>query len=321
MKVLAVLIFVPLQIVWFPLTILGSMIVGYRQLVISSRLGVSQTAVEIINGRWAMDAFGLRRDAAARKLADAIPNNSVFGLWLALFPIWIVSKLFRMPFLYPTIPSPENAKLTNLVPSRTVEFDALISTNAESCAQLVILGAGLDTRAYGPLKQSGLAIYELDEPLTQAHKTAALARAQIDAGHVQFVEVDFADRNWSDALLATDFDREKATIFLWEGVTLYLPEDAVKATIASLKNIAPAGSVVLTDLYSQRFVKFARGKAIGWSLEMTGETMNFGLDLAYDSDDTLKRFADGNDVGLGHHQCLGGANKNGPFVAIAEFRL
>ena len=66
MRVLAILLFVPLQALWLPLSLIGVVLVGYRQLVLSKRLGVSQTAVEILNGRWTMDVFGLREDIAAR---------------------------------------------------------------------------------------------------------------------------------------------------------------------------------------------------------------------------------------------------------------
>jgi len=321
MQFLAFLMYLPLQILWFPLTLIGVAIVAYRQLIISKRMGVSHTAVEIINGRWAMDVFGLRSDDAARELAGVIANNSVFGLWLTLFPIWAVSRLLGKPFLYPTLPAPKDAKLANLVPSRTAEFDALIKAKAPSCAQLVILGAGLDTRAYGELKASGLAIYELDERANQAHKIASLSDAGIDNAHVRFVPVDFGNANWTEGLLASDYDPAKTTIFLWEGVTLYLPAKAVGDTLDALKTIAPAGSAVLADIYSQRFVNMAKGAAVGWSLEMTGEAIKFGLDFSADAGSTLKRFAADSGVHLGHHQFLGSSNKHGPFVVIAELIL
>lgn len=321
MQFLAILIFIPLQLLWLPLSIIGGATVAYRQLVVSRRMGVSQTAVEIINGRWAMDVFGLRGDGASRKLAGAIPNNSVLGLWLTLFPIWLISKAFRRPFLYPTLPAPENARLANLVPSRTVIFDALIEGSARSCTQLTILGAGLDTRAYGAFRQGDLAIYEVDEAAEQAYKLAALARAGIDASQVHFVQADFGKRDWTNALLASDYDREKPTIFLWEGVTLYLSRQAVENTLASLKRIAPADSVVLADIYSQRFINLTKTKALGWSLEMTGEEMRFGLDFSADPEGALKDFVESNDVRLAQCQFLGGQNKHGPFVTIAKLAL
>jgi len=92
MSLLAYLIYLPLQIVWLPISLLGGLWVAYKQLVVSKRLGVSQTAVEILNGRWSMDVFGLRADPVTRKLARVLPNNSTIGLFLTLFPLFAQMK-------------------------------------------------------------------------------------------------------------------------------------------------------------------------------------------------------------------------------------
>ncbi|MEP2735818.1 MAG: SAM-dependent methyltransferase [Erythrobacter sp.] len=318
MTFLAYLIFIPLQIVWLPLSLLGVIMVGYRQLAVSKKLGVSQTAVEIINGRWAMEVFGLRRDDAARKLAADIPNNSVRGLWLTLFPLWLTHKILGMQFLYPTLPTPEKAAIANLVPSRTMVFDEIIETHLGDAAQFVVLGAGLDTRAYGTLKQSGVVIYELDQAVDQAHKRKHLVAAKIESSHVRFVEVDFSNGDWISSLLATDYDPEKKTIFLWEGVTLYLSKQAVVATLSALIEHAAIGSVVVADIYAERFVKLTKNKAIRWSLELTGEEIVFGLDCSTDAEQHLGNFVASQGLKLGKHQFLGSNHKNGPFMAVAE---
>ncbi|MEL7218937.1 MAG: SAM-dependent methyltransferase [Pseudomonadota bacterium] len=318
MKYLAYPIFVLLQLIWLPLSLIGVIMVGYRQLVVSKRLGVSQTAVEILNGRWAMDVFGLRRDSAARKLATAIPNNSVCGLWLALFPMWLVHKTLGVQFLYPMLPKPEKAGIANLVPSRTVVFDELIEANLAEAAQFVVLGAGLDTRAYGMLRQSDVVIYELDQTVDQSHKRKHLAAAKIGSSHVRFVEVDFADPNWINSLVATDYDPSKKTIFLWEGVTLYLTEHSVRATLAALVQNAATGSVVITDIYAERLVRLAKGKAMSWSLEQTGEEIIFGLDCSTDAEERLGAFVAAQELGLGRYQFLGGNHAKGPFAVIVE---
>lgn len=80
---LAWIVFVPLQVLWLPISIVGSAVVGIRQLFTSRRLGVSQTAVEIINGRWAMDIFGVHDrmcPEAGRYGAWLRCNNAVFTL-------------------------------------------------------------------------------------------------------------------------------------------------------------------------------------------------------------------------------------------------
>ena len=60
MITLSYLIYVPLQILAIPGAIVGALLTAYKQILVSKRLGVSQTAIEIINGRWTLHVFGLR---------------------------------------------------------------------------------------------------------------------------------------------------------------------------------------------------------------------------------------------------------------------
>ena len=87
MAIIGLLLYIPLQIVFIPVAILGGLLVAYKQIVVSKRLGISQTAIEIINGRWTMHVFGMRDDDASARLAAVLPNTSLFGLWLCLFPL------------------------------------------------------------------------------------------------------------------------------------------------------------------------------------------------------------------------------------------
>ena len=68
MNVLSFLVFVLLQIVFLPLALVGVLLVAYKQMVVSKRLGVSQTAIEVLNGRWTMHVFDIRNDRARGRL-------------------------------------------------------------------------------------------------------------------------------------------------------------------------------------------------------------------------------------------------------------
>ena len=76
MKYLSYLIYIPLQIAAIPLAIVGLSLAAYRQIIVSKRLGVSQTAIEIINGRWTMHVFGMREDNATA-YSVCLPSNAV----------------------------------------------------------------------------------------------------------------------------------------------------------------------------------------------------------------------------------------------------
>ena len=87
MTILSYLIYVPLQVLAIPGAIFCALLTAYKQILVSKRLEVSQTAIEIINGRWTMHVFGLRKDEAAAELISVPPNTSKLGLWLVLWPL------------------------------------------------------------------------------------------------------------------------------------------------------------------------------------------------------------------------------------------
>lgn len=100
MNVLSFVVFAVLQILFLPFAILGVVIVGYRQMVMSKRLGTSQTAIETLNGRGTMHVFGMRDDEVAARIASVLPNTSTFGLWLCLFPLRVKHKISGRYFGY-----------------------------------------------------------------------------------------------------------------------------------------------------------------------------------------------------------------------------
>ena len=93
MTILSYLIYAPLQILAIPGSIVGLLLTAYKQILVSKRLEVSQTAIEIINGRWTLHVFGLRKDDATAALMSVLPNTSKLGLWLVLWPLWIQARI------------------------------------------------------------------------------------------------------------------------------------------------------------------------------------------------------------------------------------
>ena len=73
MEFIVLLVFIIVQILFFPLAIVGFIFVAYKQTFVNKRLGVSSTAIEVINGRWTMDVFGLLKDTASVKLNHVLP--------------------------------------------------------------------------------------------------------------------------------------------------------------------------------------------------------------------------------------------------------
>ncbi|MBO6566047.1 MAG: class I SAM-dependent methyltransferase [Pseudomonadales bacterium] len=319
MNLLSFLIYLPLQIAFIPLTIVGGIWVAYKQLVVSSRQGLSHTAIEIINGRWTMHIFGLRDDPATAKLAGKLNNTSTFGLWLALFPLWVKYRISGKYFLYPKPPEQGKEGIVDLVPARTIYIDQMINRIAETAEQFVAMGAGYDTRSFDMLSGRGLQCFELDQQVVQAHKRQYLELAGVATEDVRFLTVDFSKENSFEKLIQSGFDPTSKSLFLWEGVTLYLSEEEVRKTLRDFRDQAPVGSVLIADIYANRFLAaLTRSAGARKSLEATNEMLNFGLDFEAGAREMLQDFIESESLKLGETHFLGRDNENGPFAAVFE---
>jgi methyltransferase (TIGR00027 family) len=313
-------IYIPLQIAFIPIALLGVLLVAYRQMVVSKRLGVSQTAIEVLNGRWTMHVFGIRNDWASVKLAATLPNTSVVGLWLVLIPLWIKFKISRKLFLYPRVTEQGEESIGELVIARTLYFDRIIERATGDVEQFVVMGAGYDTRAYGSYQREGLTFFETDQKNVQQHKRRQLAKAEIHAGHVRFVAVDFSTENAFDKMTDAGFERSRKTLFLWEGVSLYLSESDVRKTMQDVRTHAATGSVLLVDIYADRFVNIGKRSVVKKTLDYTDEGLGFSLPLAADYEEVLLEFVESESMSVGETYFMGSSSDKGPFMVVAEVR-
>jgi methyltransferase (TIGR00027 family) len=319
-SIFSLALYIPLQIAFIPLAVLGALLVAYRQMVVSKKLGVSQTAIEVLNGRWTMHAFGIRVDEASAKLAAALPNTSVLGLWLVLIPLWLKFKISGKLFLYPQVPEAGDEGLGELVVVRTLYFDRVIERVIGGVEQFVVMGAGYDTRAYGRFHREGVTFFELDQASVQQHKRNALIEAGIPCEHVRFVPVDFSKENAFDKLSEAGYDRSRRTLFLWEGVSLYLSESDVRRTMQEVRNHAPAGSVLLADIYADRLVNIGKNSAGKKVLDYTDEGFGFSLPLATNCEETLAEFIENESMSVGETFFMGRTSDKGPFMVVVEMR-
>ena len=106
--------------------------------------------------------------------------------------------------------------------------------------QLVLLGAGYDTRATRLRAVSASTVFEVDHPVTQARKRAALGAVP---EHVRYVPLDFESGAVQSALIDAGFERTQRTCVLWEGVFSYLTPRAIDSILAAIVERAhPAAS-------------------------------------------------------------------------------
>jgi methyltransferase (TIGR00027 family) len=119
--------------------------------------------------------------------------------------------------------------------------------------QLVVLGAGMDTRAYRLADPAGVRAYEVDLPANIDTKRARVRAAVGEIPeHVRLVPVDLETTTESDdlaeSLTANGFRFDRPAMFVWEAVTQYLTEDAVRHTLALLAKTASGSRLVFTYL-------------------------------------------------------------------------
>ena len=163
--------------------------------------------------RWLV---GLSRFDAVRRAAVAASDRSGPGLWASI--------ACRKRYIDERLSDPIN------------EFDTV-----------VVLGAGLDTRAYRIARHSDLPVFEVDLPVNIDRKAAVVQRVLGGApASVHLVPVDFERDALMPALEAHGYRATDRAFFIWEGVTQYLVPEAVRATLAQLGDAAPGSRLIFT---------------------------------------------------------------------------
>jgi methyltransferase (TIGR00027 family) len=144
--------------------------------------------------------------------------------------------------------------------------------------QVVILGAGFDTRIYRIAEAASLPIFEVDHPLTQAAKRQALAGVieRLPAGH-RFVAVDFDKDQMPEVLGTNGYDPRLRTLFVWQGVIMYLTAAGVDATLEFVAGQSAPGSLLIFDYFESEILTSPDAAKIRKTLERMGEPITFSL--------------------------------------------
>jgi methyltransferase (TIGR00027 family) len=123
----------------------------------------------------------------------------------------------------------------------------LTGSPAGGARQVLLLGAGYDSRAYRIPAAATATVFEVDHPATQAAKRR-LIQGRLPAerrSHVRFVPVDLLHDDLDAALRRAGFAAGASTVVIWEGVTNYLTAEVVDATLRFLAAVTGAGSRII----------------------------------------------------------------------------
>jgi O-methyltransferase involved in polyketide biosynthesis len=220
---------------------------------------------------------GANKDHLAERLRDALmPVRG--ALHRARSPL---VSLGRFLLEFPALGIPG---IVNFVDARTQWFDAQVARALDDgFKQVVVVAAGYDTRAYR-LGRPGVRFFEVDLPHASATKRRLVdaliygrgepyngvggagseygGDAAAESAEPAFVAADLSRTPLIDALLADPadgFDRAQRTLFITEGLTYYLPPEAVASLLASVAAAAPRGSRFAFD-----FMERSCAEGRGW---------------------------------------------------------
>src|SRR6476620_10028858 len=134
-----------------------------------------------------------------------------------------------------------------LIACRKRFIDDKLTADLGNVGAVVDLGAGMDTRAHRLARQSDIPVFEVDLPVNIERKRAAVRHA-IGAmpASVHLVPLDFERDDLIATLTGHGYRADARTFFIWEGVTQYLTEDAVRATLGELRAAAGGSRLVFT---------------------------------------------------------------------------
>ncbi len=210
-------------------------------------------------------------------------------------------------------PEVQASVMTLLVRTKFVD-EKLKQAIADGATQVVIMGAGWDTRAHrfaDLLKHAR--VFEVDKSDTQDWKRKRVAAAiGKDPANLTYLAIDFRHQTLADVLAAGGYDPKQKTFFLWEGVTMYLPDAAVRDTLRWISKQASGSTLVFDFAYKSLIDSIAVINEPGWvapneqarlgserlrQIAKWGEPWIFGI-----PDDGSKEFL--NELGLEHRETI-----------------
>jgi methyltransferase (TIGR00027 family) len=133
--------------------------------------------------------------------------------------------------------------------ARTNFIDEIFKDSVGSVEQVLIFGAGFDSRAIRFSQQLKSAkVFELDAPKTQAAKINRLKEKNSDfPSNLNFVAIDFNSESLEEKLKQAGFQKDRVCLFLLEGLTYYLEDEAVDSTLRLISDCSRPGSLLVFD--------------------------------------------------------------------------
>jgi methyltransferase (TIGR00027 family) len=164
---------------------------------------------------------------------------------------------------------------------RTRFIDDIVRTEAaRGVRQIVILGAGYDSRAHRLRELEAIKVYEVDRADTQAQKRKRIAEVPGARTDIHYVAVDFEKQDLATQLADAGWRADRTSLFIWEGVTNYLDANAVSTVLDMVGRTAKEGAIVFTYIHRgviDGSVHFEGANKLVGNVRRLGEPWRFGL--------------------------------------------
>ena len=198
----------------------------------------------------------------------------------------------------------------------------------DNLQQLVILGAGYDTRAYRLISlECGIRIFEVDQPATQSYKKKILKTiSQPIDRNITYVPVVLGKDDLGAELKKNGYDAIKKTLFILEGVTMYIPKAIFNETLAFIASDSGYGSSIIFDYFPpevyQGTSEIVEASVLRQRVREYGEVFKFGIEPEH-IEALLNGIGFRNVVTMPAKRCkikyFKGINKNLPVSEIFHF--
>jgi methyltransferase (TIGR00027 family) len=206
---------------------------------------------------------------------------------IALLPYFLM-LLIRIPFagrLFLNILAARG--IYEYVIARTKYIDAVFrQALSDRFTQILIFGAGFDTRAMRFQQEARQTrIFELDAPSTQEAKIRQYRKRHLSIpSNLVFIAIDFDRELLPDKLDFAGFRKDRRSLFILEGLLMYLEQESVHQTFQTIQQYAGAGSRVAFDYLQASVLRhentlYGQSK-IAQSVRKAGEQWRFGIEPA-----------------------------------------
>lgn len=255
----------------------------------------SLSAIKVLSARATARNVGIGSDVLAPRLMGVLSLYG-YGVWGGRFVTRCYLTMYRWNFglVHRMFGDQIVAAVSNMpfgeiafCHSRTCWLDdaveRFLQEHQEERHNLVILGAGYDTRCYRLVRDDGNGKsnthrFEVDTAATQYSKMASLVQSGIvrstQGSNVTYVPCDFTSQNWLERCQDAGLDPALPTFLAWEGVCMYLPPKVAEETVRVFGTKFAAGSCLAFDWLES---SWAINSGVQKLSRVAGEPFTFGM--------------------------------------------